>query len=1180
MRLLIPGNIVLLLLLVFISFQSFSQDNDEKYQSTITLGDQYFNAEDYLNAKASYQYASKLKPEEQYPKDRLRESMQLLRVQIEKKADYKSKLKLADELFDNRSFDKAIEAYNEALKILPGEQYPKDQITRCNSMKVEEAANRQRYDDAIRKGDQFFTASDYENAMATYETALTLLPAEQYPKDKIEEIIQIQRQQNEEQGAYELALNDAEGYMLRKDYQKALESYKIASELKPEESLPQEKISELNSFLRKYEEYNSLVTAGDNLYIEKDFDMAKIKYLAALEILPDESYPKDLIKKIDAALEDKAIKAYQNYEDWIIKADQLFNEEDYASAMIAYKSALSFKPTEKYANEKIGAITEIINYRNSQEEAYKNSIARADKLLADESYAEAHSEYKKASEIKPMEQYPMVKIDEIDVILTEIKNKEEIYDRTIAGADKLYNTGDYEKALVQYEKALQVMPNKEYAQNQIIMINDILDRDRSISEAYERAIAAGDRFFSEKQYDNAKIEYMSAIDIKADEQYPKDKVIEINELLAQIRALEEAYKNAVAEADQLMAEEDYDNALVAYQQAGEIKADETYPSTKINEINILLGVLQANEDSYNSAINKADGLFNAAEYPGAKMAYQEALAIKPGEAYPQDQIIAINQKMDELAAAQAVDDQYQGYIDNGDQYLAAADYTNSRSEYQKAIDLKSGEQYPKDKIAEIAGLLAALQKLQEDYANAIITADQLFQEERYEEALAAYNRASAYKPEESYPRTKITEIQGIQEGVAAQQALEASYQEAIAAADRFFNEEDYSAAKLNYAEAKRLKPGENYPQDKMAEIEAILSELAVQQALEEELDTFIAKADQYFTDEDYENARLLYESALQLKPGDTHAISRIAEITVIVAAIEKQKADELARQQALDENYTAAITAADQFFTDRDYINARSNYTRASELKPNEQYPPGRVAEIDRIFAEESDRNYELAINSGDEYLNAGNYIMAKQSFELALNIKPGESYPQRKISEAEVFILTEREAKMKGYRVAIADADKFFNQKIYDKAIDKYMTAFELLPNEAYPIEQVSAIKKIINDNAIVDINQETILIPQDTEKRFAFVPMPVNVRKENYILIKASNPVARNFKMLVSYGADGSKNGGFAIKIPESDEPNEFIIRISAQYKWFSEDNNWLSIYPEGGDLEVSLIRISKSN
>jgi hypothetical protein len=175
---------------------------------------------------------------------------------------------------------------------------------------------------------------------------------------------------------------------------------------------------------------------------------------------------------------------------------------------------------------------------------------------------------------------------------------------------------------------------------------------------------------------------------------------------------------------------------------------------------------------------------------------------------------------------------------------------------------------------------------------------------------------------------------------------------------------------------------------------------------------------------------------------------------------------------------------------------------------------------------------------------------------------------------------MAEREAKMEEYKAAIADADKFFNQKIYDRAIDRYMEAFRLLPNEAYPMSQVNAIKKIINDNAIVDINQEQMLIPENTDKRFAFVPMPVSVRKENYLLIKARNPVEREFKMLVSFGSDGAKHGGFAVRIPESEETNEFIIRIGSQYKWFSEDNNWISIYPEGGDLEISLVRLSKSD
>ena len=30
----------------------------------------------------------------------------------------------------------------------------------------------------------------------------------------------------------------------------------------------------------------------------------------------------------------------------------------------------------------------------------------------------------------------------------------------------------------------------------------------------------------------------------------------------------------------------------------------------------------------------------------------------------------------------------------------------------------------------------------------------------------------------------------------------------------------------------------------------------------------------------------------------------------------------------------------------------------------------------------------------------------------------------------------------------------------------------------------------------------------------------------------------------------------------------------------EWFSEDNNWLSIYPENGEIEISFLRISKSD
>jgi len=117
--------------------------------------------------------------------------------------------------------------------------------------------------------------------------------------------------------------------------------------------------------------------------------------------------------------------------------------------------------------------------------------------------------------------------------------------------------------------------------------------------------------------------------------------------------------------------------------------------------------------------------------------------------------------------------------------------------------------------------------------------------------------------------------------------------------------------------------------------------------------------------------------------------------------------------------------------------------------------------------------------------------------------------------------------------------------------------------------------------ERAIVDINKDPVLIPSNTTKKFTFEPVPVKDRKGNYIFFKAKNASQeKEYKLILSFGKDGSKNGGIVIRIPAAEAQNEFIIRISAQYKWFSDDNNWITIYPEGGDLEVSLIQISHAD
>ncbi len=80
--------------------------------------------------------------------------------------------------------------------------------------------------------------------------------------------------------------------------------------------------------------------------------------------------------------------------------------------------------------------------------------------------------------------------------------------------------------------------------------------------------------------------------------------------------------------------------------------------------------------------------------------------------------------------------------------------------------------------------------------------------------------------------------------------------------------------------------------------------------------------------------------------------------------------------------------------------------------------------------------------------------------------------------------------------------------------------------------------------------------------------------------IFIKARNTTDVECKVVLSYGKGGSKNGGFILPIPASQQSKEYIISVGKQYTWFSQDNDWISLVPQGGSVELILVKISKGN
>ncbi|RLD34659.1 MAG: hypothetical protein DRI72_02260, partial [Bacteroidetes bacterium] len=220
------------------------------------------------------------------------------------------------------------------------------------------------------------------------------------------------------------------------------------------------------------------------------------------------------------------------------------------------------------------------------------------------------------------------------------------------------------------------------------------------------------------------------------------------------------------------------------------------------------------------------------------------------------------------------------------------------------------------------------------------------------------------------------------------------------------------------------------------------------------------------------------------------------------------------------------------------------------------------------------------AIMKADEYFTQGNHRDALIEYKTARSIKPDEKYPPAKIAECEKIIEEEMKVIREQYDVVITEADNMYNSKIYDKAIQSYKKAHGMIPDETYAADMIAKITKYLEDNAITDIVNEAVVVHSEEEQKFTFDPIPVKVRKSNYVLIKAKNMGNKPFKIIFTYGSDSGKNGGFPIQIPANTEMNDFIIRVGNQYKWFAEDNNWLSIYPQNGDIEIEVVRITTSN
>lgn len=485
-------------------------------------------------------------------------------------------------------------------------------------------------------------------------------------------------------------------------------------------------------------------------------------------------------------------------------------EKGYDAILKAKLAKLSAKDRENKINQLKGGVVVSTAADPKAEEKYKAAIAIADKAISTKDYSKAKEAYNQALSFKPDDKYAKDKLNVIQAIQKPLTPADKKFNEFIEKADLDFTAKQYEEAKKQYQEALKIKPKEQYVKDQLAKVDEIITKDKA--KRYKDAVLRGDKAFLAKDYAKARIAYNDAVLINANEKYPKEKIAEMDKL----------YKDAIYKADKLFINKEYDRAKQAYNEGLVYKPGESYSTEKIKEINKILKTEDSTAD-YGTLIANGDNAFKAKDYLKAKNYYNAALKQKPTEKYPKDQLIKVQAAIDkDPNIKKNLEKQYSDLMKRAKDAMEAKDYETAKDAYAEASTLKPEQKFPTNQIAKIDQLI---KEADTKYKELIAEGDKQLKAKSYDKAKAAYEEAQTYKPTEKYPGIKLAELEKLKKQPVTTPINNTpdKYKELLAQADKAFNAKQYEQAKMEYTAALASKPNDTYVTKQLAEIEKLLT---------------------------------------------------------------------------------------------------------------------------------------------------------------------------------------------------------------------------------------------------------------------------------------------------------------------------------------------------------------------
>lgn len=172
-------------------------------------------------------------------------------------------------------------------------------------------------------------------------------------------------------------------------------------------------------------------------------------------------------------------------------------------------------------------------------------------------------------------------------------------------------------------------------------------------------------------------------------------------------------------------------------------------------------------------------------------------------------------------------------------------------------------------------------------------------------------------------------------------------------------------------------------------------------------DELVKSAEEKTGEGAFEEAKSFYQKALEIKPNDAYAKTKIAKLNDL---IQKGKSED-----ELNKKFNNRISIAEAFYNEKQYEDASKAYKEALALKPSETKVKEKISEIDGLLkaeleAKKKNEKYQTHLKNADEFYSVGKFKEALQSIDICLAEIPEDA--AAKVKREEILKAIENEKK------------------------------------------------------------------------------------------------------------------------------------------------------------------------